>query len=146
MDDYVAKPISGDRLQEAMTRVFSTVPGGGGPEAATDVAFDLWALAGQLDGDRELAAEIFTLFLEDAHERLVAMAAAVANYDCEAVAEQAKTLEGSALNVHAAPLAKQAAAVGAAARHRECDYAQALITEMTAALAELAAAWRQAVS
>jgi signal transduction histidine kinase/DNA-binding response OmpR family regulator len=142
MNDYVAKPISGDRLQEAIVRVLASAPPGAAPVAAEDVAFDLWTLAGQLDGDRDLAAEIFTLFLDDASERLVRMVAAVRAYDCDAVVLEAKTFEAAALNVHAGPLARQAAAVGAAARHRECDYAQALIAEMTTALAELDAAWR----
>lgn len=142
MNDYVAKPISGDRLQEAIVRALTSAPPGATPVEAEDVAFDLWTLAGQLDGDRELAAEIFTLFLDDASERLVRMDAAVHAYDCDTVVQEAKTFEAAALNVHAGPLARQAAAVGAAARHRECDYAQALISEMTAALNELDAAWR----
>ncbi len=141
MNDYVAKPISGDRLQEAIIRVLASAPGTA-PAEAEDVAFDLWTLAGQLDGDRDLAAEIFTLFLDDASERLVRMVAAVRAYDCDTVVLEAKTFEAAALNVHAGPLARQAAAVGAAARHRECEYAQALIAEMTAALHELDAAWR----
>ncbi|MBK9777614.1 MAG: hypothetical protein IPP62_14875 [bacterium] len=146
MNDYVAKPISGDRLREAMARVLAASPAVA-PEAAaaTDVAFDLWALAEQLDGDRDLAAEIFTLFLDDSRERLLLMAAAVRNYDCDTVAAEAKTVEGAAQNVHAAPLARQAAAIGAAARHRECEYAQALISEMTQALEELAVAWGQTI-
>lgn len=142
MNDYVAKPISGDRLQEAMVRVLASAPPGAAPGAAEDVAFDLWAMAEQLDGDRDLAAEIFTLFLDDAAERVARMDAAVRVYDCDTVALEAKTFEVAALNVHAGPLARQAAAVVAAARHREGEYAQALIAEMTAALNELAAAWR----
>lgn len=147
MDDYVAKPISGERLQEAMLRVLAPkVAEQPADSAAPEIGFDLCALAGQLDDDRALAAEIFTLFLEDARGRLELMARAVRAYDCDTVALEAKTLEGAALNVHAAPLARQAAALGAAARHHECEYAQALITEMDAALDELAAAWRQTIA
>jgi CheY-like chemotaxis protein/HPt (histidine-containing phosphotransfer) domain-containing protein len=145
MNDYVAKPISGDRLREAIARVLAVSPAAPAATAASDVAFDLWALAEQLDGDRDLAAEIFTLFLDDSRERLLLMAAAVRNYDCDTVATEAKTVEGAAQNVHAAPLARQAAAIGAAARHRECEYAQALISEMTQALEELAVAWGQTI-
>jgi PAS domain S-box-containing protein len=145
MNDYVAKPISGDRLREAIARVLAVSPAAPAATAASDVAFDLWALAEQLDGDRDLAAEIFTLFLDDSRERLLLMAAAVRNYDCDTVAAEAKTVEGAAQNVHAAPLARQAAAIGAAARHRECEYAQALISEMTQALEELAVAWGQTI-
>lgn len=145
MDDYVAKPISGERLQEAMRRVLSPPTPNEYAAAATEVAFDLCALAGQMDDDRELAAEIFTLFLDDARARLDMMDRAVRAYDCDTVALEAKTLEGAALNVHAAPLARQAAALGAAARHHECEYAQALIAEMNAALGELTDAWKQTV-
>ena len=60
------------------------------------------------------------------------MAAAARNYDCDTVAAGGQDLEGAAQNVHAAPLARQAVAIGAAARHRECEYAQALIAEMSA--------------
>jgi len=95
--------------------------------------------------DRELAGEIFTLFLDDAVERLARMEAAVRAYDCETVVLEAKTFEGAALNVHAGPLARRAVAVGAAARHRECEYTQALIAEMAASLDELSIAWRQTI-
>ncbi|MBK9472173.1 MAG: response regulator [bacterium] len=104
MNDYVAKPISGDRLREAIARVLAaSTAAAPDAAAASDVAFDLWALAEQLDGDRDLAAEIFTLFLDDSRERLLLMAAAVRNYDCDTVAAEAKTVEGAAQNVHAAP-------------------------------------------
>jgi len=144
MNDYVAKPISGERLREAIIRVLDTTAAAA-PAEAEDVAFDLWALAEQLDGDRELAGEIFTLFLDDAVERLARMEAAVRAYDCETVVLEAKTFEGAALNVHAGPLARRAVAVGAAARHRECEYTQALIAEMAASLDELSIAWRQTI-
>lgn len=117
----------------------------GHPASDNDVAFDLWALADQLDGDRDLAAEIFTLFLDDAGQRLAATAELLRKFDCEAAAAEAKTVEGAALNVHAAPLARQAAAIATAARHRECEYAQELVVEMQAALAELGNAWRQTI-
>lgn len=146
MNEYVAKPISGERLREAMMNVLVAPAAEDAAGADSDVAFDLWALADQLDGDRDLAAEIFTLFLEDSAQRLAAMGAFLARYDCEAAAAEAKTLEGAALNVHAAPLARQAAAIGAAARHRECEYAQELVAEMTVALAELGDAWRQTIA
>ena len=145
MNDYVTKPISGERLREAMVHVLSASAGGESTGADGDVAFDLWALADQLDGDRDLAGEIFTLFLDDAAQRLATTAALLAKYDCDAAAAEAKTLEGAALNVQASPLARQAAAIGAAARHRECEYAQELVAEMTASLDELAAAWRQTI-
>ncbi len=145
MNDYVTKPISGERLREAMVHVLSGATDQAAAGRDGDVAFDLWALADQLDGDRDLAGEIFTLFLDDAAQRLAATAALLAKYDCEAAAAEAKTLEGAALNVQAAPLARQAAAIGAAARHRECEYAQELVAEMTASLDELAAAWRQTI-
>ena len=143
MNDYIAKPISGDRLQEAITRVLAPAAAGAATDDAADAAFDLRALAEQLDGDRELAAEIFALFLDDAGERLARMDAALRVYDCETVVLEAKTLEGAALNVHSGPLARRAAAVGAAAGHRECEYVQALIAEMTAVLHELAAEGHQ---
>lgn len=146
MNEYVAKPISGERLREAMMKVLSAPAVDETAGAGNDVAFDLWALADQLDGDRDLAAEIFTLFLEDSAQRLAAMGAFLARYDCEAAAAEAKTLEGAALNVQAVPLARQAAAIAAAARHRECEYAQELVAEMTAALAELGDAWRQTIA
>lgn len=145
MNDYVAKPISTERIREAMTRVLAAAGGAGSLAGDRDVAFDLWALADQLDGDRDLAAEIFTLFLDDSAARLVETARLLRKFDCEAAAAEAKTLEGAALNVHAAPLARQAAAIAAAARHRECEYAQELVAEMTTALAELGDAWRQTI-
>lgn len=146
MNEYVAKPISGERIREALTRVLSAAAGQDAPAADGDVTFDLWALADQLDGDRDLAAEIFTLFLEDAAQRLAAVAAALRAYDCDGAAAEAKTLEGAALNVQAAPLARQAAAIGGAARRRECEYAQELVAEMTAALDQLGDAWRQTIA
>lgn len=145
MDEYVARPISGDRIQEALLRVLAATDSAA-PSPGGDVGFDLWALAAQLDGDRELAAEIITLFLDDARERLAKMATAIRSYDCDYVAAEAKTLEGAALNVHSAPLARQSAEIAAAARHREIEYAQELITEMTASLDELAGAWRQTIA
>jgi len=146
MNEYVAKPISGERIREALTHVLSAVSSVDAADADGDITFDLWALADQLDGDRDLAAEIFTLFLEDAAQRLAAVAAALRAYDCDGAAAEAKTLEGAALNVQASPLARQAAAIGAAARRRECEYAQELVAEMTAALDRLGEAWRQTIA
>ena len=146
MNDYVAKPISGGRLLEALIRVFDPSGAGVAPDDRSEVGFDLWALAEELDGDRELAGETITLFLDEATNRLARMDAAMRANNCDSVVLEAKAFEVAARNVHAGPLARKAAAVGAAALHREGEYAQALIAEMDAALDELSAAWRQTIS
>ncbi len=146
MNDYVAKPVSGDRLREALVRVLTPPAAArGGSSSLSDVTLDLAGLADDLDGDRDRAAELVTRFLEQAPAQLCSLAAAASDCDGDTIVAEAAIFAEAARRAHAAQLVEQVAEVAAAARHREYEYAQALIGELTSSLDELAEAWRQAV-
>ncbi len=84
-------------------------------------------------------------FLAQAPGWLATMTAAAGALDAEGVVVEAGRFAEAARKAHAAPLAGQVAEVAAAARHREYEYAQALISDLAASLEELTDAWQQAV-
>ncbi len=145
MTDYVAKPVSGERLRDAIVRVLTPPASGPAPASASDAALDLASLAAELDGDHDGAAELVTRFLAQAPAHLRTMTAALADCDGDKALAEAGALADAARRAHAGPLAEQIAEVAAAARHREYEYAQALVGDVATALEELADAWQQAV-
>ncbi len=129
MNDYVAKPISSQRIEEAMTRVLVPKPalagGGDGVEG-----FRLDKLVERMDGDLTLAGEILDVFLSDTAHRLKAVKGAALNYDFEFVQQEARTIEGGALNVHAEIVANLSRELLQAAVAKQQEYAVSVIGEI----------------
>jgi len=135
MNGYVTKPISSERIQEAIDALDS-------PAAASGhggVPFTMAALVAQMNGDGELALEILEIFRDDTTTRLQRVAEAVHNYDFESVSAEAQAIEGGALNVCAEIIVNLANELHRAASNKEQEYASSLVAEMAAELAEMTA-------
>ena len=97
MNGYLTKPVSSERILEAVTSLGSSTEEKDGRGAP----FSMAGLIEQMNGDTELADEILEIFCEDTEDRIQRMAAAVTNYKFEAIKHEAQALEGGALNVRA---------------------------------------------
>ena len=133
MNGYLTKPVGSERILEAVNNVGSSAAEKNGHGAP----FSLTGLIEQMNGDTELADEILEIFCEDTEDRIQRMAAAVTNYNFEAVKHEAQALEGGALNVRAEILVHLAREMRRAATHQEQDTVSGLIDEMVMELAAM---------
>jgi CheY-like chemotaxis protein len=136
MNDYIAKPINSQRIGEAMSRVQVSreAPAGGGNELD---AFRLDALVERMGGDVSLASDILETFLKDTASRLKSVAGAVLNYDWDFVLQEARTIEGGALNVHADIVANLSRELLQAATGKQQENATTTIKEMQTELDQI---------
>lgn len=106
MDEYLAKPISRQALEQMLVRFLGPPKGAlvGAP-----LLFDRNLALQNLDGDEELLAELIALFLEEAPKRLAALEEAQRRGDLTALKEAAHTLKGMAAQIGAVRLKEQAA-------------------------------------
>ncbi len=128
MNDYIPKPISTKLIHEAMCRVMAT----GEPDEspAAPQSFSMANLILKMDGDVELAVEIMDLFMDDSRKRLQTITGAIENYDFGFVAQEAKSLEGGALNVHAGTIVALAQDLVQAANKKQQEYATSLVRDL----------------
>jgi two-component system sensor histidine kinase/response regulator len=133
MDDYVAKPISSERIREAMDRVLG--PGAVGHSGG----FSMENLILMLGGDFDLAGEVFDIFMEDTGERLQNITGALHNYDFEFVVQEAGAIEGAAQNVYAREMAKMARDLVDAGEARQQEFAISLVEGMKEELGKIGA-------
>ncbi|MBE0566477.1 MAG: response regulator [Krumholzibacteria bacterium] len=139
MNDYVAKPISGQRIAEAMARVLMPKPAMKGGDGIDGFRMD--KLVERMDGDVGLAADILDTFLSDTAQRLKSVKGAALNWDFEFVQQEARTIEGGALNVHAEIVANLSRELVQAAVAKQQEYAVSVIGEIQGELEQI----RQAV-
>jgi HPt (histidine-containing phosphotransfer) domain-containing protein len=110
MDDYLAKPVRQEDLDEVLGRWVSREETGAPDPPATGAApdgngsvLDPEVLANLRDlGDPELLAELAEMFFDDATSRLAEMREAVEAGDAAGVKRVAHTLKGSSGNMGAA--------------------------------------------
>jgi PAS domain S-box-containing protein len=133
MNDYVAKPISSERIREAMDRVLGT------ESLVKRDGFSMEHLILMLGGDFELAAEVFDVFMEDTRDRLKNVMGALHNYDFEFVVQEGDAIEGAAQNVYAREVARLARELTGAAEMRQQEFATALVDDMIEELDRIAA-------
>jgi len=107
MDDYLAKPLDPDVLDEILTRTlhwFDSTPGPGIPQDDTErapVVLDHGPLADICDGDADVRDQLVTLFLDQAGHAVAELARALAANDLEAVRLTSHALTGSAATLGA---------------------------------------------
>ena len=95
-----------------------------------DRAVNVAALMARLEGDRELLAELVTLYVEDEAGQLAELERAVERRDAEAVRRAAHALKGVVSNF-SAPFAEAAAfALEMAGRHGQLSSAPALVATL----------------
>ncbi len=128
MNDYVPKPISSELIHDAMCRVMAMEePDGNADEPQP---FSMAFLLTKMDGDVELAVEIVSLFMDDSRTRLKTIQGAIENYDFGFVAQEAKGLEGGALNIHAGTIVALSQDLIQAARAKQQEFATSLVAEL----------------
>lgn len=128
MNDYIPKPISSELIYEAMRRVMAT--GEPNENPVTPQPFSMANLITKMDGDVDLAVEIVGLFMTDSQKRLQTITGAIQNYDFGFVAQEAKSLEGGALNVHSGTIVALAQDLVQAANAKQQEYATSLVTDL----------------
>jgi CheY-like chemotaxis protein len=117
MDDYIAKPVTAETLDEVLRRWVRPAAGGPAPlppppprpRIASSPAIDLGMLRNlrttQAAGEPDIVAEVIALFLRDAPARVAAIRDGVALGDLDGAARTAHTLKGSAGHLGAKTLA-----------------------------------------
>ncbi|MFN3920084.1 MAG: response regulator [Methylohalobius sp.] len=119
MDEYLAKPITRQALEQVLVRFL------GPPEGAKNILplplFDRELALQNLDGDQELLAELIALFLEEAPKCLAALEEAQRRGDLTALKEAAHALKGMAAQIGALCLKDQAAGLEQAAKQGTGD-------------------------
>ncbi len=113
MDDYVAKPVHRDELQQAISRCLSVNSAAEKVEKQVaekkidkDVSLDPAALLHRVEGDEEIYREILEIYLEDTPEQIKKLKQYIAENDPDHVRNQAHTLKGASANVGALKLQK----------------------------------------
>ncbi len=128
MNDYIPKPISSQLIHEAMRRVMALGEPDENPVAPQP--FSMANLITKMDGDVDLAVEIVGLFMIDSRERLQTITGAIENYDFGFVAQEAKSMEGGALNIHSGTIVALAQDLVQAANAKQQEYATTLVEEL----------------
>lgn len=116
MDDYLSKPISSERLGHTLGRWISVkTTSVENPDISatspltSEVAVDVVTLQTlkdlQDDDDPDLVADLVTIFLADAPQRLTRARETAASHDAAVLEREAHTLRGSAASLVAQPLA-----------------------------------------
>ena len=111
MDGYLAKPTESHAL-------FAEVEG---PEGLSMPSIDEADLLGRLHGDKEFAAEIVRLFVEECPSLLDAIRTAIDQRDVTAVRRAAHTLKGAAGTAAAVGIAEAAALLEVLAAEGDFD-------------------------
>ncbi|MGH9354917.1 MAG: response regulator, partial [Terriglobia bacterium] len=166
MDGYVSKPIVRCELTEAMRAVVPSVrerqnpergskPGMDPPASVPDVAraephnprsrlaeetsapFDYARALDQVDGDRELLAEVAALFLEEYPKRLVALRRAIEKADGRAMSGIAHSLKGEASSFAADGVCRSAIEIETAVENGDFDAAKAACSRLKDVLERL---------
>ena len=109
----------------------------GPQDDAARAIFDLDAFERQTGGDAALRADIIQMFLEDCPVRVEEIRAAVASGDAGALMSSAHGLKGSAAYLSASIVRERAADLERLGRERHLAGAEALMTELDAAVAQL---------
>lgn len=103
MDEYVAKPVSKEKLREAIEKSLGAITVGGGEAAILPVSssFDAAHLLAQLEGDAEMFQRIANIFRESTPPLLENLQKALHTKNASAAARAAHTLAGSLGNIGA---------------------------------------------
>lgn len=154
MDDYLAKPISGQLLAEALERWL----GGKDPESASipntllsnpaevpdSLVFDENAMLENLMDDRELAARVAGRFLNDLDGQLQALRDAFSRNDFETVREVAHSLKGGASYLGASRMRQASESLEMSIREGVVDPLNTMVSKVEAEASLLVEALRAA--
>ncbi|MDX6767260.1 MAG: ATP-binding protein [Candidatus Methylacidiphilales bacterium] len=116
MDDYLAKPVKPQQLEQALRRAMESLPAdrrvsgavspADGPAVDRNLVYSLRSL-GEGDGS-SMVLELIRVFLEDVYVRQQTLRTALASGDRESLRRTAHSIKGSAGNFGARPLVEMA--------------------------------------
>ena len=141
MDDYLAKPVTGEALAAAIERWrrdrASASHGGRGREGETDLDLGvLRQLTAETGGEQnsQLIRDLAGLFREDSRRGLKQVADALSQWDAQGVARAAHALKGSSGQLGAARTEAISAELEAVAETGELGSAKALLRRLETAV------------
>jgi HPt (histidine-containing phosphotransfer) domain-containing protein len=157
MDDYLAKPIDARRLEAALDRwleaaapadaeepeelaAASSEEAAGDDAVAQAPAFDRAGLRSRLMDDADLERDLIAIFLEDMPQQITVLEEAVAVGVAAAVHRCGHKIKGSALQIGAEGLRREAAAIEEAGKAGDVAAAAARLPQLRAAFAAAARA------
>ena len=149
MDGFLAKPVRGRDLHEALERYGAgggrsagVRAGDGAPIAAPSgsVVLDEDALTAATGGDAELVAELSTLFSDEGARLMNALREALAGGDAAAVTSAAHSLKGSIASLGGRAAQAAALRLEMLGRERDVEGARAAMPELEAEFARFEAA------
>ncbi len=129
MDDYLSKPIDTERLARIIEQ-YLAAPGGEDPKATTGAAMDWDRLDEISGGDREFETTLAGVYMDEQETTLAALGEGARQADWPGVSRAAHSLKGAASNIGAAPLARLAAKLEAAARGGDPEQAGAILQDL----------------
>ena len=131
MDDYLVKPVEPDSLDRALSKWLHRSPAERAPLSAPvegtvcgSAVFDHAALLNRLRGNRALAQNVLSSFLEVVPGQLVNLRRTLEDHDLHAARAEAHSLKGAAANISApvlCSLAQQAERAAAAGEWANLD-------------------------
>jgi signal transduction histidine kinase/response regulator RpfG family c-di-GMP phosphodiesterase/HPt (histidine-containing phosphotransfer) domain-containing protein len=143
MSDYLAKPISMNKLSETLAIWTSSLNRGSNPTPEPTTAkpvFDEASLLRRLMGDRDLAGELIQHCVRDIPDRLGHLRVTVECGDLPAVRFHAHALKGAAANVSAAVLHQRASEMQQASSANDLQRSVQLLPQLEVEFEEFKAA------
>ena len=131
MNDYIAKPVARDVLDE-MIRKWTSGCGRGGSahESPTTASPHDADLLSRFGGDERLLRETIAVFRADAPRQIERLSKSLASDDRPAIEKQSHKLEGACASVGATAMARLAHEVGEGSQAGDLDRGGALIEEL----------------
>ena len=140
MDAYIAKPVSGDRIEEAIARILSSGSAVQPIAKTIPSSLILWNRAQaleRLDGDEKLLQEIVHIFLEESPKQLANLKQAVTDGNAELIERTAHGLRGELSYLGMPAVSQRAHELEQMGRHRDLKHVSEALalfeTEVSAA-------------
>jgi two-component system sensor histidine kinase/response regulator len=143
MDDYVAKPVSGRDIAEAINRMFPAVKG-----PAPNSRSNSWTVTQaleQLDGDEKLLHDIANIFFEEAPKLLTRLRESIADRNSEMVERTAHSLKGQLGYLGVVGAAQKSRELEEVGHRGEFQKANLVLAELEAEVTAIIEVMRQAV-
>ena len=128
MNDYIAKPISSQVIDEVLGRMLN--PEYSPKTKRESIPYDKQELVEALEGDLEKGTQILKNFYDDMNKRLTTIVGALQNYDFSYVAKEAQEIADEAEKIFAQTLVDLAGDLAQAAEDKQQEYAVSLAEEM----------------
>jgi CheY-like chemotaxis protein len=147
MDGYITKPVSGNRIEEAIARILILAPQGEPFPTVTAAPKSLIVWNGaqaleRLDGDEKLLHEIVQIFLDESPKQLAALKRAVREVNAEQIERTAHGLKGELSYLAMPAVSQRAQELERMGRESDLDHASEVFAIFETELSAVAATMR----